>query len=97
MKESIKKWWRKWLCRHFCHKYVEEVYAQDLRQMWGELDGLRLPTKKPLYDVMRRCYCERCGHDEIEEISKPMRRSELLKQGWFIENGKYIQKGALGW
>ena len=63
---------KKIICKIFGHKTFEEVYA------------VRICGHKPLYVVVEETRCERCGEIVRRSESKPMRRSELLKNGWFI-------------
>ena len=66
---------KKFICKIFGHKTIDEVYA------------VRMYGRKPLYVVVNETRCERCGEIIRRSKSKPMRRSELLKNGWFIMEG----------
>lgn len=82
MKKKIKQIINEWICKHFGHKTVEEVYAVRCDKLWGYPES---NSKKPKY-LYRVCIDERCNRCRAmkRNISEPMRRSELLKQGWFI-------------
>jgi len=70
----------KLLCRWFGHKIFVEVYATPTSELFGF--GVQ---RKNLYIVFERHVCERCGHATIKQLTPPLHRSELLRQGWFIE------------
>lgn len=82
MKKEIKQRINEWICAHFGHKIVEEVYAVRCDKLFGFPES-NSKNAKYLYRVFTDERCERCGAIETN-ISEPMRRSELLKQGWFI-------------
>lgn len=63
---------KKIICKIFGHKTFDEVYA------------VRISGSKPLYVVVDETKCERCGEITRRSVCRPMRRSELLKNGWFI-------------
>lgn len=75
MIRSFNKALSKVTCKILGHKIVEETYATRLGH----------PTK-PLYAVIHELRCERCGEEIKFEMTEPMRRNELLKQGWFLED-----------
>lgn len=77
MKERIKKL----MCRLFGHKMFYEVYAVPTDKLFG----YDAPRKGNLYIVFERHVCDRCGHSTITQLTPPLHRSELLRQGWFIE------------
>lgn len=78
LKQKIKKW----QCRLFGHKLYEEVYCTPTSHFFGK----DFPRSQYYYVVIRHVYCERCGMEHTEFISRPMRRSDLLREGWFIQN-----------
>lgn len=82
MKNKIKKRINKWLCDHFGHKTFKEVYAVRCDELFGFPES-NSEKAKYLYRVFIDERCERCGYITTI-VSEPMRRSELLKQGWFI-------------
>ena len=82
MKRKIIKAINKWICKHYGHKTFEEVYVVRCDELFG-LPESNSKKAKYLYRVFIDERCERCGAIK-RNISEPMRRSELLKQGWFI-------------
>lgn len=81
----MKEKFNRLLCRIFGHKLYEEVYAVRCDRLFGTIvDGIQKHKRKYLYIVFRDLNCRRCGVI-MTWHSKPMRRSELLKRGWFIE------------
>lgn len=74
MTQGFNKALSKVTCKILGHKVVEEMYTTRLGY----------PTK-PLYAVVHQLRCERCGETIKFEMTDPMRRNELLKRGWFIE------------
>ena len=78
----MKKRINKWLCKHFGHKTFEEVYAVRSDNLFGFPES-NSKKAKYLYRIFIDERCERCGAIK-HKISEPMRRSEILKQGWFI-------------
>lgn len=79
---KLKQKYKKWLCRLFGHKLYDEVYCTPTSNFFGT----DFPRSKYYYVVVRRVYSERCGEVHTEFMSRPMRRSELLREGWFIQN-----------
>ena len=73
MKQTIKKW----MCRLFGHRMYEEVYAERVYGWFFK--------GAPLYNVVRSHTCERCGKTHRRVLCSGIRRSQLLKEGWFIE------------
>lgn len=71
----------KLFCRWFGHKIFVEIYATPTSELWG----FPYPQRKNLYIVFERHVCERCGYTTIRQLTPPLHRSDLLKQGWFIE------------
>ncbi|MBF1559292.1 MAG: hypothetical protein HXO13_08005 [Prevotella salivae] len=65
---------KKLICRLFGHVHVEEMYAAPL------------VDKGRRYVVIKECNCARCGKNISFEMSEPMSRVELLKEGWFIKS-----------
>ena len=82
MKKKIKKRINQWICKHFGHKTAEEIYAVRCDKLWGFPES-NSKKAKYLYRIFIDERCERCGVIN-RSISSPMRRSELLKHGWFI-------------
>ena len=82
MDKKIIKRINKWICKYFGHKTFEEVYAVRCDTLFGFLES-NSKKAKYLYRVFIDERCERCGAIK-RTITPPMRRSELLKQGWFI-------------
>lgn len=87
IKERIKKL----MCRCFGHNEFEEVYAERCDHLWG----FEMPTdpktgmgSKLHYIVFTKTECKRCGETIVHQETRPMRRAELLKEGWFICNNK---------
>lgn len=66
---------KKFICKIFGHKTINEVYA------------VRISRRKPLYVVVDETKCERCGEIVQRSESKPMRRAEMIRNGWFIVEG----------
>lgn len=74
MKERLKRW----ICRLAGHRNYEEVFAERTTRF--------LPNKcLPIYNVVREIRCDRCGKVHREVLRSGLRRSQLLKEGWFIE------------
>lgn len=66
-------------CRLFGHRNYEEVFAERTIRYF--------PNKcLPIYNVVRELRCDRCGKVRREVLRSGLRRSQLLKEGWFIEN-----------
>ena len=82
MKKKIKQRINEWICKHFGHKTFEEIYAVRCDKLFGFSES-NSKKAKFLYRVFIDERCHRCGAIKLN-ISEPMRRSELLKQGWFI-------------
>ena len=82
MKKGIKQRINEWICKHFGHKTFEEVYAVRCDNLFGFTES-NSKNAKYLYRIFIDERCERCGNI-IRTITSPMRRTELLKQGWFI-------------
>ena len=82
MRTKIIKRINKWICKHFGHKTFEEVYAVRCDTLFGFPES-NSKKAKYLYRVFIDQRCHRCGAIN-HNISEPMRRSELLKRGWFI-------------
>ena len=74
MKHTINKL----LCRLFGHTLYEEEYAER-RTTYRHRHPIYF------YRIIHRTYCPRCGFEVQEVRSRWMRRSEMLKEGWFIE------------
>lgn len=74
MKTQLKRW----LCRIFGHRNYEEVFAERTIRYFTR-------KQKPIYRVVRELRCDRCGEVHREELRSGIRRSQLLKEGWFIE------------
>ena len=83
MKKRIKQRVNEWLCKHFGHRIIEEVYAVRCDNLFGFPES-NSKKAKYLYRVCIDERCERCG-DVKRTITSPMRRTELLKQCWFIQ------------
>lgn len=81
MKKKIKQSINEWICKHFGHKIIEEVYAVRCDKLWGFPESNK--KAKYLYRIVKDERSNRCGAIK-RNISAPMRRSEILKQGWFI-------------
>lgn len=88
MRKSLKKRYCEFMCRHLGHKIVEEVYAEECKNLFGFTSSSIY--KKTRYIVFKREYCERCGHDVVYPLTNPMSRVELLKHGWFINDLKIL-------
>lgn len=74
MKERLKRW----ICRLAGHRNYEEVFAERTTRF--------LPNKcLPIYNVVREIRCDRCGKVHREVLRSGLHRSQLLKEGWFIE------------
>ena len=83
MKKRIKQRINEWLCKYFGHKVVDEVYAVRCDNMFGFPES-NSKKAKYLYRIFMVERCERCGAVK-HTITSPMRRTELLKQCWFIQ------------
>ena len=81
MKKKIKQSINEWICKHFGHKIIEEVYAVRCDKLWGFPESNK--KAKYLYRIVKDERCQRCGAIK-RNISAPMRRSEMLKKGWFL-------------
>ena len=86
----MKGWFNRLLCRIFGHRVYQEVYARSCAEIQAT-SGCRHRRR---YYVIRHRYCGRCGMTEHEVISAPMRRTEMLSQGWFIEEGPTEEPSA---
>ena len=75
---------KKLICRIFGHRLVTEVYAVRCDHIFGPPVSKGKKTER-LWRVFTEKVCDRCGEREIISISEPLRRSEMLKRGWFIE------------
>lgn len=82
MKTRIKQKIKEWICEHFGHKTFEEVYAVRCDNLFGFPES-NSKKAKYLYRIFTDERCERCGNIKCT-ITSPMRRTELLKRGWFI-------------
>ena len=82
MKKKIKQRINQLICKYFGHKTVEEIYAVRCDNLFGFPES-NSKKAKYLYRIFIDERCERCGVIN-RSISSPMRRSELLKHGWFI-------------
>lgn len=82
MKKKIKQRINEWICKYFGHKTFEEIYAVRCDNLFCFPES-NSKKAKFLYRVFIDERCHRCGAIK-RKISYPMRRSELLKQGWFI-------------
>ena len=82
MKKGIKQRINEWICKHFGHKTFEEVYAVRCDNLFGFTES-NSKNAKYLYRIFIDERCHRCGAIK-RNISEPMRRSQLLNQGWFI-------------
>ena len=63
-------------------KTFGEVYAVRCDNLFGFTES-NSKKAKYLYRIFIDERCERCGNT-IRTITSPMRRTELLKQSWFI-------------
>ena len=69
---------KKMMCRIFGHSpmRIREVYAIPVYRK----------SKPTRYIVVEETRCSRCGElVKRKEISREMSRSEMLREGWFIE------------
>ena len=82
MEKKIKQRINRCICKYFGHKTVEEIYAVRCDNLFGFPES-NSKKAKYLYRIFIDERCERCGAIK-SNISEPMRRTELLKQGWFI-------------
>ena len=83
MDKKIIKRINKLICKHFGHKTFVEAYAAARCDTLFGFPESNSKKGKYLYRIFIDERCERCGAIK-RNISEPMRRSELLKQGWFI-------------
>lgn len=74
MKQTLKRW----MCRLFGHRMYEEVYAERLHRFSQS-------RHTPLYNVVVEHRCDRCGECDRTILRFCIRRSQLLKEGWFFE------------
>nr|DAW78949.1 MAG TPA: protein of unknown function DUF1660 [Caudoviricetes sp.] len=65
---------KKLICKLFGHVHVEEMYAAPL------------VGKERRWVVIKEVNCTRCMKNISFEMSEPMSRVELLKEGWFIKS-----------
>lgn len=83
MKEKLKKWWNKWLCRHFGHIEVIEIYVID-----HSVKLKKFGFRRNLYMVVQDTVCARCGKLlDRKYLTGPISRAQLLHDGWFVEKG----------
>lgn len=75
---------KKLICKIFGHKMFKEVYAVRCDRIWGFPESGSKKANR-LWRVIDMETCERCGKGH-EAYSSPLRRSEMLKRGWFIES-----------
>ncbi|MEZ3475304.1 MAG: hypothetical protein K1V79_00035 [Alistipes sp.] len=66
------------MCRLFGHRMYEEVFAERRYSFSSRFRPL-------LYSVILEHRCERCSKCERKVLRSNIRRSQLLKEGWFIE------------
>lgn len=79
---EIKKHIKDLICKHFGHKDFEEVYATPCKHLFG----YPASGSDRHYIIFHAFRCERCGRTILNH-SHPMRRSELLKNEWFLTKG----------
>ena len=82
MKKKMKQRINEWICKHFGHKTVKEIYAVKCDTLFGFPES-NSKKAKHLYRIFIDERCERCGAIK-RKISEPMSRSEHLKHGFFI-------------
>ncbi len=66
------------MCRLFGHRMYEEVFAERIHRIFQR-------GHPPLYNVVQEHRCDRCGKYDRKILRSNIRRSQLLKEGWFIE------------
>lgn len=66
---------KKLICKCFGHELIEEAYA--------EKTGLSHSQK---YQICKEVKCLRCGKTISFKMSDPKSRTQLLQEGWFIED-----------
>lgn len=69
---------KRWICRLFGHRNYEEVFAERTIRYFSR-------KQLPVYMVVRELRCDRCGEVHREVLRSGLHRSQLLKEGWFIE------------
>ncbi|WP_304726850.1 hypothetical protein [uncultured Alistipes sp.] len=74
----MKKLLKEWRCRLFGHRMYEEVFAERRYSFVAR-------SRMPLYRVVREHRCDRCDKCDRKILRSDIRRSQLLKEGWFIE------------
>lgn len=75
----MKVFFKRLVCRVFGHRDYEEIFAERTVRYF--------PRKQlPVYMVVRELRCERCGEVHREVLRSGLHRSQMLKEGWFIEN-----------
>ena len=74
---------KKLICKIFGHKMFKEVYAVRCNKFCGFPESTSKKASK-LWRIVEKEICERCGESYVA-YSSPLRRSEMLKRGWFIE------------
>lgn len=67
------------MCRLFGHRMYEEIFAERFFRFFYKGGA-------PLYNVIQEHRCDRCGKCERKVLRSNIRRSQLLKEGWFIEH-----------
>ena len=86
MKKKIKQRINRWICKHFGHKTVEEIYSVRCDNLFGFPES-NSKKAKYLYRIFIDERCERCGVIN-RSISSTMRRSELLKHELVYYNSR---------
>lgn len=91
---EIKQWIKEKICKYFGHDEFEEVFAERCDNLFGY--NMPIDPKTGLgsgkhYIVFHQFTCRRCGRIMSSE-SRPMRRSQMLKDGWFLKNNNYERK-----
>ena len=78
----MKRFFKRLICRIFGHKMYVEKYAERYYFKYKKGKG----RGGHRYSVIESNVCERCGKRTVNDVRTNISRSQMLHDGWFIED-----------